>query len=191
MPPRAQAMNTRFTRNAARHILYKAATPDLSSFSRNGLLFPLNMPSSAKTILITGCSTGGIGAALTNVLAQAGHTVFATARDPSKIPAALSSCPNVKVLTLDVVSPESVAAAAVAVKEAVGGLDVLVNNAGTGYTMPLLDVDINKAKAVHEVNLWGPLRTTQAFANLLIESKGRVVNISSVAGVINTPWIGM
>lgn len=149
------------------------------------------MPPNTKTILITGCSAGGIGAALANALAQAGHTVFATARDASKIPTALSSYPNVKVLTLNVTSPKSVAAAAVAVKEAGGGLHVLINNAGAGYTIPLLDVDIDKAKAVHEVNLWGPVRTTQAFAGMLIESNGRVVNISSVAAVVNTPWIGM
>lgn len=149
------------------------------------------MATLSKTILITGCSTGGIGAALAINLAQAGHTVFATARNPSKIPTALTTHPNVKVLTLDVTSPESIAAAALAVEEAGTGLDVLVNNAGAGYTTPVLDIDVDKAKIVHDINFWGPIRTVQAFSGLLIESKGRVVNISSVGGVVNTPWIGM
>ena len=147
---------------------------------------------SKKTILITGCSANGIGAALADALAKAGHTVFATARDPSKIPTTLTALPNVKTLALDVTSPSSVADAVAAVKgdDRAGRLDVLVNNAGAGYTIPLLDADLEQARRVHDTNVWGPLRTTQAFADLLIASKGRVVNISSVGAVVNTPWIG-
>ncbi|KAI0714610.1 hypothetical protein C8Q76DRAFT_619051 [Earliella scabrosa] len=148
---------------------------------------------SKKTILITGCSANGIGAALADALAKAGHTVFATARDPSKIPTTLTALPNVKTLALDVTSPSSVADAVAAVKgdDRAGRLDVLVNNAGAGYTIPLLDADLEQARRVHDTNVWGPLRTTQAFADLLIASKGRVVNISSVGAVVNTPWIGV
>ena len=146
---------------------------------------------SKKTILITGCSANGIGAALANALAKAGHTVFATARDPSKIPTTLTALPNVKTLALDVTSPSSVADAVAAVKsdDRAGRLDVLVNNAGAGYTIPLLDADLEQARRVHDTNVWGPLRTTQAFADLLIASKGRVVNISSVGAVVNTRWV--
>jgi NAD(P)-dependent dehydrogenase (short-subunit alcohol dehydrogenase family) len=56
--------------------------------------------------------------------------------------------------------------------------------------MPLLDVDIARAQQMHDTNLWGMLRAVQAFADLLIASQGRVVNISSVGAVVNTPWIG-
>lgn len=145
-----------------------------------------------KTVLITGCSANGIGAALAQKLAQAGHTVFATARNPSKIPSTLTSLANVKVLTLDVTSASSVVNAVKAIEgeESEGRLDVLVNNAGVGYTIPLLDADVEQAKAVYDINIWGALRMTQAFAALLIKSKGRVVNVSSVGAVVNTPWIG-
>lgn len=148
------------------------------------------MPILKKTILITGCSAGGIGAALARTLAAHGHRIFATARNTSKIPTELSELANVTVLQLDVISASSVSEAAKIVAADGNGLDVLVNNAGAGLTMPLLDVDITEARKVHDTNLWGSLRTVQAFADLLIASQGRVVNISSVGAVVNTPWIG-
>jgi NAD(P)-dependent dehydrogenase (short-subunit alcohol dehydrogenase family) len=152
------------------------------------------MSARKQTILVTGCSAGGIGAAVARELAQRGHHVYATARTASKIPTELSELPNVTVLQLDVTSDESVKAAAKAVADNVAstgtGLDVLVNNAGYGYTMPLLDVDVAHAQRLHDTNVWGVLRTIQAFADLLIASQGRVVNISSVGAVVNTPWIG-
>ncbi len=43
------------------------------------------------------------------------------------------------------------------------GLDVLINNAGLSYTMPLLDVDITHAQRLHDTDVWGVLRTIQAF----------------------------
>ncbi|KAL4771914.1 hypothetical protein BDW60DRAFT_188670 [Aspergillus nidulans var. acristatus] len=164
------------------------------------------MPSSkskSKTILITGCSANGVGSALALALAKHpdNHHVFATARSIHKIPKDLSSLPNVTVLQLNVTSPESVADAVEAVKAhsadsddddtAGAGLDVLVNNAGVGYTMPLLDAQIDKAKEVYETNVWGVLRMVQGFADLLIAREGRVVNLSSVGAVVNTPWIGI
>ncbi|KAK4236590.1 hypothetical protein C8A03DRAFT_35489 [Achaetomium macrosporum] len=148
------------------------------------------MANPKKTILITGCSAGGIGAATALELAKQGHHVYATARNTSKIPAELSGLPNVTTLELDVASDASVSEAAKAVAENGKGLDVLVNNAGYGYTMPLLDVDIAHAQRLHDTNLWGVLRCIQAFSDLLIASKGRIVNISSVGAVVNTPWIG-
>jgi short chain dehydrogenase len=148
-----------------------------------------------KTILITGCSSGGIGAALAYAFASRGHYVFATARNTSKIPSTFASVPNVRTLQLDVTSASSISETAGIVATATQdqgarGLDVLINNAGSGYTMPLLDVDLDEAKKVYDVNIWGMLRTIQAFTPLLIDKGGRVVNVSSVGGVVNTPWIG-
>lgn len=145
--------------------------------------------SPAKSILVTGCSADGIGAALALVLARRGHHVFATARNTAKIPDSLSSLSNVTVLSLDVAAPASVAAAAKAVADSGRGLDVLVNNAGGGYVQPALDIDIDVAKQLYEVNLWGPLRLIHAFVHLLKTSRGRIVNISSSAAVLNIPWM--
>lgn len=148
-----------------------------------------------KTILVTGCSAGGVGAALALALANKGHHVFATARNLGKIPTELAELPNVTTLLLDVTSTKSIIGAASAVANAteVGGcrgLDVLVNNAGLGYTIPLLDADFELAQRVYETNVWGPLRMIQSFADLLIAKKGRVVNICSISSVLHMPWMG-
>ncbi|KAK4189460.1 hypothetical protein QBC35DRAFT_530850 [Podospora australis] len=141
-----------------------------------------------KTILITGTSTSSIGASLAASFASLGpkYHIYATARDPGKIPASLSSLPNVTVLALDVASPDSISAAVASVSE---GLDILINNAGIGYTTPLLDASLPRAQALFDVNLFA--RVIQAFSPLLIKSKGKVVNISSEGAVVYTPWIGV
>ncbi|KAI1178405.1 oxidoreductase [Nemania sp. FL0916] len=143
-----------------------------------------------KTILITGCSAGGIGSAIALALAQRGHHVIATARNTSKIPPTLSELPNVSILELDISSTASVQAAAKAVAAAQRGVDVIVNNAGSGYTMPILDIDIDKAQRLYDTNVWGPVRMIQAFSKLLIAKRGRVVNMNTCAASLNTPWQG-
>lgn len=59
---------------------------------------------------------------------------------------------------------------------------MLVNNAGAGYTMPLLDADLDEARRLYETNVWGTMRTVLEFSALLIESRGRVVNMSAWEG---------
>ena len=81
-----------------------------------------------KTVLITGCSAGGIRGALALALAKQGHHVLATARNPFKIAAELAVLSSVTVMTLDVTSKASVQPAAKAVTSSGRGLDVLVNN---------------------------------------------------------------
>ncbi|KAK1760200.1 hypothetical protein QBC47DRAFT_408295 [Echria macrotheca] len=147
------------------------------------------MPS--KSILVTGCSAGGIGAGLALALAKRGHHVFATARDTSKIASDLSTLSNVTVLSLDVTSAESAAAAARAVADSGRGLDILVNNAGLGHVLPILDLDIDRAQRVFDTNFWGVVRTVQAFSDLIIASRGRIVNVSSIGSVVNVPWISI
>lgn len=139
-----------------------------------------------KSVLVTGCSEGGIGASIAASFQTRGYHVFATARNPSKIAKELAARPNVEVLTLDVTSAESIAAAVKAVDAKTGdaGLDVLVNNSGGGYVAPLLDIDIAKAKAMYEVNFFAVIAMAQAFAPALIKAKGAIVNISSVSGEI-------
>ncbi|KAF3036165.1 hypothetical protein E8E12_003664 [Didymella heteroderae] len=133
-------------------------------------------------------AAGGIGPALVLSFQRRGYTVFATARSLKKM-ADLASIPDVHLLELDVVSQKSITAVVTEVKDRTGGsLDVLVNNAGQQYIMPALDVDIDAAKNLFEVNYWGALRIVQAFSSMLIKSKGCVVNIGSGAGVVNIPF---
>ena len=147
-----------------------------------------SMAPSRKSVLITGCSAGGIGDALAQVFHEKGYHVFATARKPSKIAPTLSSAADVTILTLDVLSSESIAAAVQSVSRETGGkLDVLVNNSGEGSCLPALDVSIEDGKKMFDLNFWAPLAMLQAFAPLLIEAKGLVVNNSSANGYVYMP----
>lgn len=91
----------------------------------------------ARTILITGCSDGGLGAALATQFHKRGDRVLATARNPAKM-ASLTAL-GIETLKLDVLSDESIKACVEEVSALTGGkLNMLVNNAGAGYSMPIV-----------------------------------------------------
>ncbi|KAI9867944.1 MAG: hypothetical protein M1813_007766 [Trichoglossum hirsutum] len=148
------------------------------------------MATSRKSVLITGCSAGGIGAGLAEVFQENGYHVFATLRNPSKVSQTLSNAANVTVLTLDVLSSESIAAAVESVKrETSGKLDVLVNNSGGGIFAPALDTPIEEGKKLFDLNFWAPMAMLQAFAPLLIKAKGCIVNNTSASSFIPMPFM--
>ena len=127
------------------------------------------------TVLITGCSDGGMGAALAKEFHSSGYDVYATARDQSKM-ISLSTL-GIKTVTLDIQSQSSIDHC---VKSA-PHLDILVNNAGASYTMPIVDMSIAEAKKLFDCNVWGHLALTQAFMpRLLASKKAMVVNHTSV-----------
>ncbi|KAL4884946.1 hypothetical protein BJY04DRAFT_156160 [Aspergillus karnatakaensis] len=144
----------------------------------------------AGTVLITGCSEGGIGSALVQAFHDRGFHVIATARSLSKM-THLEKFPNVTLLALDVESQSSIDAALKAVIAQTGGqgkLDYLVNNAGLNLNGPALDSDLEFARKLFNVNFWGMVQVTHTFMPLLIASKGTLVNNSSLASVLNVPW---
>lgn len=147
---------------------------------------------STKSVLVTGCSDGGLGSALALTFAQRGLLVFATARSTAKM-TKLANLPNVRLLTLDITKPEDVRAAVASVKKETGGsLDFLINNAGQARYMPMLDEspDVGPAKDLFELNVWSQLRMVQEFAPLLMEAKGTAVYTSSLSGYLNNPYMG-
>lgn len=88
-------------------------------------------PKPRKTVLITGCSAGGIGSALAEAFHARGLRVFASARDLSKL-AHLQEA-GMEILKLDVEDQASIEAAVKEITTATGGvLDILVNNSGIG-----------------------------------------------------------
>ncbi|KAK6834942.1 short-chain dehydrogenase/reductase [Apiospora arundinis] len=157
-------------------------------------------PERKTTVLLTGCSEGGIGFALAQEYHRRGCRVIATARNPAKMQALLTGrdTEGLTLVQLDVVDPASIQEAVRAVTDLTKdlSLDILVNNAGGGYQAPLLDADLNEARRLFDVNVWGVLAVTQAFAPLLAASasagrRPRVVNIGSVAGIVPVPWQGI
>ncbi|XDG10124.1 hypothetical protein ABKA04_009739 [Annulohypoxylon sp. FPYF3050] len=140
-----------------------------------------------KSVLITGCSDGGIGAALAAEFQAQGCQVFATARNVNKMES-LSKL-GVQTLELDVNSDASIAAAVAAVKkDADGKLDILINNAGISYVMPFTDSKIEEHRRVIETNVVAVLAVTHAFLPLLIEAKGTVATVGSINEVFNPPF---
>lgn len=121
-----------------------------------------------------------------------GHRVFAGIRNPSKA-SDITSLPNVTILSLDVTSKDSIQKAVDTIKTETNGrgLDTLINNAGHGFVGPLLEVDLTAGRELFEVNFWGLLSVTQAFAPLLIQAHGTIVNISSTGAIVHTPWLGL
>lgn len=142
-----------------------------------------------KAVLITGCSDGGLGSALATELLSQDYHVFATTRNVSNM-STLSDQPNATLLDLDVTSGSQILAAVESVRNSTGRLDILINNAGRNHFSPVLDIDVPEAKQLFEINLWGPLALIKAFMPLLIESKGTVVNTTSISGYLNVPYMG-
>jgi NAD(P)-dependent dehydrogenase (short-subunit alcohol dehydrogenase family) len=104
----------------------------------------------------------------------------------------VESLPNVKLLQLDITKPADIRAAADAVRNETGGtLTYLVNCAARNYFMPLLDEALEDARDLFELNVWGQLAVTQAFAPMLIKARGTVVFISSLSGYLNVPYQGV
>ncbi|MFZ4721102.1 MAG: SDR family oxidoreductase [Ilumatobacteraceae bacterium] len=141
-------------------------------------------------ILITGCSTGfGELAALT--FADRGHTVVATMRTPGKS-AALNDRPEIIQLALDVTSTSSVDAAVAEAVERVGGLDVVVNNAGVETFGAVHLFSDEEVTAQFDTNVTGVVRVVRATVpHLLQRGGGAIVNVGSVAGRVGTPYGGM
>ncbi|KAF5573777.1 1-acyldihydroxyacetone-phosphate reductase [Fusarium subglutinans] len=142
-----------------------------------------------KTVLITGCSIGGLGNALAYEFLKVGYHVIATARDTEKI-GPLANKPDVDIFQLDVTLPESISCCLAKIQAMEIKLDILVNNAGCASFNPLVHADVNAAKALYDVNVWGSLRVTQAFIPLLVSSQGVILNIASMAGAVPLAWQG-
>lgn len=145
-----------------------------------------------KTAVVTGANKG-IGFEIARRLASEGYRVWLGARDQSRGEAAAVRLKaegfDAHWLELDVTNDSSVAAAAKALAGQTGTLDALVNNAGIadGFGISPLDEPIGITKSVYEVNVFGPIRVTQAFLPLLKASgAGRIVMMSSELGSIQS-----
>lgn len=136
-----------------------------------------------KAVLITGASSG-IGRHATEQLAAAGYFVYAGARKQEDMDA-LNKIDNVMAVRLDVTKQNEIDAAVTLVKTEGRGLWGLVNNAGINILGPLAEGDEDDLKFLFDVNVYGVFRVTKAFAPMIIESKGRIVNISSIAGILS------
>ncbi len=137
-----------------------------------------------KTVMITGAGSGfGKGAAL--ALAARGHVVIAATETEAQAHELHAEAPQLRVEKLDITSSGDVARAAD------WGVDVLLNNAGVGQTGPMADVPLDRVRRLFEVNVFGTLAITQAvLPGMVKRGSGRVIIVSSIAGVMSGPAFG-
>ena len=137
----------------------------------------------SRSVLITGCSPGGIGHALAREFKSRGLRVFATARKTDAISDLAAD--GIETLSLEVNDQDSIQALKTEIASRTGGaLDYLVNNAGRSYTVPALDFNIDEARATFETNVFAVMSMCKTFAPLLIQAKGTIVQIGSLAGIM-------
>ncbi|MGV2129583.1 SDR family oxidoreductase [Agrobacterium vitis] len=144
--------------------------------------------SSQPKALITG-GNKGIGLSIARGLGKLGYQVWIGSRDAERGRIAVAELEqagiDARVLLLDVADPGSVEAASSFLNRQIDALDVLVNNAGIalGFSEPPSEQSMDELKAVYEVNVFGPVRVTQAFLPLLKKAEGaRIVMMSSGLG---------
>ena len=150
-----------------------------------------------KTVVITGASTG-IGRSAAEYLAGQGWRVFAGVRKEKDGTPLREASNNIIPIVLDVTKSDQVDAAVQTVRETLDGVKLagLVNNAGIANMGPLALQPLDQFEAHFQVNVFGALRATQAFAPLLgmdesLSGKpGRIVNITSVGGKLASPFLG-
>jgi len=142
----------------------------------------------AKTVLITGCSSG-IGRATAEAFLADEWTVYATARDEAEL-ADLSEA-GCETAELDVTNAREVERVVNRIVDEQGRIDCLVNNAGTAQFGPLEDVPTDALDDQFDVNVYGPHRLIRAvLPHMRDREAGRIINVSSVTGFLATPGEG-
>jgi len=141
-----------------------------------------------KAVVVTGASSG-IGRKIAESLAEDCYFVYAGARKQEDLDS-LDAIDNIQGLRLDVTIQDDIESAAQLVRTEGRGLYALVNNAGVLITGPSAEIDVEQVQWLFDVNVFGVYRVTQAFAPLIIESQGRILNIGSIAGNIGIRFLG-
>ncbi len=147
-----------------------------------------------KIVLVTGAARG-IGLATAAEFAKAGATIIVTDRDPEALslaePKLRAHAVPVHSYVVDVSERGAVEAMAKDVMQRFGGLDVLVNNAGFGYSGELAQTPLETWQKLFDVNFWGPLYHIYAFLPSMKERRaGHIVNVSSGQAFFRLPTWG-
>jgi 3-oxoacyl-[acyl-carrier protein] reductase len=140
-----------------------------------------------KVALVTGASRG-IGRAIARELAGRGATVILGARDAAKLDQAVAEIGKGEAVSLDVADRGSVEAAFERILKTHGRLDHLVNNAGIARDNLLLRMKADEWAEVLATNLTGVFHCTQAALRPMLKQRsGRIVNVTSVVGIVGNP----
>jgi NADP-dependent 3-hydroxy acid dehydrogenase YdfG len=138
--------------------------------------------------LVTG-ATSGIGEAIAYRLQARDYVVFAVGRNPHALDALQSR--GLQARALDVTDEGAVARLVEDIHTDYGGVDVLVNNAGLGFSSPLEQVPLTDLRSIFETNVVAMLHLSQAvLPGMRARRAGTIVNIGSIVGRFPTPGAG-
>ena len=144
----------------------------------------------SQTALVTGASSG-IGLETALALAEAGYSTYASLRNPAKEyvirEAAEGRGVRVRTVPMDVTVQDSVDSAVRHILQEDGGIGVLVNCAGCLALGSLEDVSLDEVRRQMEVNFFGAVRATKAVLPSMRPAGGRIINTSSVGGLVGFP----
>ncbi|MEN0129252.1 MAG: SDR family NAD(P)-dependent oxidoreductase [Brevundimonas sp.] len=144
-----------------------------------------------RTVVVTGTSSG-IGLSAAVLAAKSGWQVVATLRDPSRAEALRARADQegvtLDVRALDVTRTDDVDALVADVVETYGGLDAVVNNAGAGLVGTAETLTLDDFRRCMEVNFFAVVAVSKAALPHLRASRGRLVTVSSVGGIVGQPF---
>ncbi len=142
---------------------------------------------SPKTVFITGASSG-LGKAAAKLFHEHGWKVVATMRKPER-EEELTAQNGYVLLKLDVSDPQDIARAAKEALDAVGHIDVVLNNAGYGLAGPLEGTEDENLVRQIDTNLLGPMRIVRAFLpHMRQRATGTIINVTSIGGLVTLPF---
>jgi NADP-dependent 3-hydroxy acid dehydrogenase YdfG len=133
-----------------------------------------------KSVLVVTGASSGIGEAIARLAHARGAKVVLAARRAALLSSVAASLPGAVAVPTDVTSASDVAALVRRAVEEFGRIDVLVNNAGQGLHLPVIDVDLDDVRAVLELNVLAPLALMKAVVPVMRSGGGgAIVNVSS------------
>lgn len=146
---------------------------------------------SGQRVLVTGASSG-IGAGLAEEFARRGAVVGICARREDRLREVLTRCqahsPSSRMWVTDLADPATVDFLAASALAELGGVDVLVNNAGIPKRRKVTALDAATVRSVMNVNYFSPVALTLALLPSMLERKqGHIVNVSSIAATLSSP----
>jgi len=143
-----------------------------------------------RSCIVTGASSG-IGAATARHLHALGANVTLAARRTDRIEALAAELPGTRAVTTDVTHPDDLRCLIFETVNTFGSIDVLVNNAGQGLHVPILELDPIDLRAVFELNVVAPLVATQYVLPAMVAAGGgAIVNVSSATTLRVFPGVG-
>ncbi|KAI6103266.1 hypothetical protein EDD16DRAFT_1525186 [Pisolithus croceorrhizus] len=147
----------------------------------------MSSSSTPKVVLVTGCTTGGIGFHLCEEFAEKGCIVYATSRRLETMQGFQHD--TIHPMALDVTRDDHISAVVQKILEERGKIDIVVNNAGALAIGPVAEATIEQIRNAFELNTFAALRVTNAIVPSMIKRReGLIINVGSIAGIVTTPW---